>query len=291
MAVITSSLTGNGDHITNSGKAIARGDTSLRIGRAGMNLSPHQKEGWHVPGVVSSIPDFGKNLTQEVIMEGSVRGHRFTMPIEDNREFAFTLSKFRLLGHWLSLANDAMPVVNYASDGQTTISSATLQSGTLGSGSNIAINDWAEVDTTHLTYSGFKELTIVNSISGANVNFEPLSVIPRNTASFKKLAGSGGTGTDIDDTGIIMPDGPVINHPIVALLLIHHLTGSGGMIKRFYPEVQIVGGTGPNFNGNLAEVTFTCKPIIQPEEDFVLLDGTTQSRPWYGKIIYDPKES
>jgi hypothetical protein len=291
MTKIPHTLIHNGDHVTNTGKAVTRGDTILRIGKAGYNLSPFNLEGWHIPGTVTSIPDFSKNITQEIINEGSVKAHRLTLPIDDSREFAFTLNKFRLLGHWLSLATDVMPIVNYASDGQTTISSATLESGTVASATGLAVGDWAEVDTTHLTYSGFKELTIINSINSTAAKFEPLSVIPRNTADFKKLAGSEGTGTDLTDTGVVMPDGVVINHPIVSLLLTHYLTGSRSSIKRFYPQVQITGGSGPNFNGNLAEVTFTCKPIVQPEESFTLLDGTTESRPFYGKIIYDPRES
>lgn len=255
------------------------------LATSGVALNPLHKEGLNSVGRAISIPDFSKEINDEMIKAGAVKGHQYTIPLESTRNMAFTFDQFKLVAQWLTLGTDIAPVYNYASDGQTTVSSASKTGGTVASGTGVAKNGLFIVDTRHATYSGFLEATIIKTKSGTVVTWDPpLDHVPADTTTFKKVAPA---TTNISDSGLVYPDTVDIEYPRVYLVIDEFFPGNGHKFTRYFPEVEVLPGV-QSSSGNMKTVSMTFRAIQQPEETFTLIDGTTRSTPFYGKGIWLP---
>jgi hypothetical protein len=275
------SLTPTGSH--------SRAKTVVYVGEVGKGHNFLHREGLNRLGRAITIPDFTKEVNEEMINAGAVKGHQYTIPLESTRNMEFGFDQFKLVAMWLSKGSDVAPVYNYASDGQTTISDATRKSGTVASATGLAKNDLVVVDTKHATYGGFLEATIIRSINGTAVEFDPpLDHVPSNGATFKKIKNSSASGATESNTGIIFPDTVDIEYPRVSLVVDEYFPSSNQKFVRYFPEVEVLPGT-DSASGNMKILTIRFRAIQQTEESFTLIDGSTRNTPWYGKGIWLPQ--
>ena len=265
---------------TTKGKNANRAFGYVFAAEVGKPIDPLHVEGLFDLGRPVSIPEFIKNTDKEKIVAGLPGGLLMNLPKEDIQEMAFVFDMFRLETLQLSTANVAKIVPRYSSTGQTTISSATKTSGTVASATGLHKGETVIVGTRHLTYGGFDEMTVITAIDGTSVEFEPLSVVPSNGATFKKVAGKV-TGADKTDTGIYIPNALTLEYPRRQLVIVFNIVSSRSLMVIHIPEFEVTGGTKPNFADSLAKCGFSGNPIIQPEKAFLLEDGTTENLPWY----------
>lgn len=260
-------------------------------GEIGKNLDPLHVEGWGDLGRVLTMPDFITKPDKEQIKAGLPGGLLINLPKDEIRDMSFAFDMYQIQTLQMGTANTAQINVNTVTGASTTISSATKSSGTLASASNFAVGDTVLVDIRHATYGGFKELTVITKINGTAVEFEPLSFAPANSSTFKKVAGKQ-TGTNKTDTGIYIPRPIVQEFPRVQLLVVFDVSSNNSLVVLHIPEFEIYEGYLPNFAGDtLAKVGFTGNPIIQDPKSFTMLDGTTQSLPFYDDYYIIPYES
>lgn len=257
------------------------------VGKTGQGNDPFYTDGYNTIGRAISIPDFAKDLETEDVNSGGVKGHDYTLITGSKRNLAFTFDKLKLVAKWLSMGTDVDIDPQYATDGQTTISSATRTSGTVASATGLSKGNLIIVDTRHATYSGFLEAVVLKSVSGTTVTWDPpLDHTPADSTDFLKVAGTADK-TAQADLGIIIPDVLDIVLPRVAFVVEEFYPGTRMKYVRWWPEVEVVPGA-QNPSGNMKTVSFSVKPIQQAEESFSLVDGTTESRPWYGKAQWVP---
>lgn len=276
---------------TSKGGNAHRGIVHVYAGEVGKPLNPTRLDHWHKLGRPTNIPEFGKSSNPLQITAGLPKGLLLSIPQEEVKELTFSFDIFTLQAMQLSLATDTKIVANYASDGQTTVASGgTKTSATLTSATGIAKGDMVIVDLSHSTYGGFPEFTVITKVTGDVVEYEPLPIAPANSATFKKVAGTG-TGTDDTDTGLYIPDTLTEVYPRVQLLVVVDMPNLKGTYHHWIKEGEVISGTQANFNDPLATVSFTVNPIIQDAETFDLVDGTTAERAWYMKSFLIPNES
>ena len=264
---------------TKTGKNAHHGVTNVYVGQVGKPLDPTVLDGWFLLDNAVSIPEFNKASNPLQITAGLTKALLLNIPQDEVKEMSFSFNFWGLQALQMSLASDVAVTVNLASDGQTTVASGGSKTGaTLTSAANIAQGDMVIVNLEHATFGGFSEITTITKVTGNVVEFEPLPIAPANSATFKKIAGLG-TGTDKDDTGIIIPDTVTTTYPRVQLLIVTDETNES-TFHRHIPEFEITGGMQPNYNEVLATIGFTGTPIVQEEETFTLIDGSTASRSW-----------
>lgn len=279
---------------TAKGKNAHRGVAYVYVGEVGKPYDPLHTEGWYDLGRPISIPDFVKNIDKEKISGGYPKATIMNIPKEDSRELAFTFDMYKLQTLQMATANIAAITISYATDGQTTVASGgTTTSAVLQTGlaAEFKPGEAAIVGTKHATYGGYDEMTIITKTDEDTdtVYFEPLSVAPANSATFKKIAGKV-TGTTSADTGIIIPDALTLEFPRVALLVVVNVVSARSLMVVHIPEFEIFQGSMPNFTDALAKCGFTGSPIIQVEKSFTLEDGTSQDLPWYSEYFMVPYE-
>lgn len=276
---------------TTAGKNAHRASYQIYVGEKGKPLDPTNLTYWHRLGRPTALPDFSKNSNPLQIKAGLPTGLILNIPTDEAPEMSFTLDIFGLQAMQMAMATDVAIIKNYATGGQTTVASGgTKTSATLTSATGIAVGDMVIVDLSHATYGGFPEMTIITKVTGNVVEFEPLPLAPANSATFKKVAGEV-TGTSSSNTGLVMPDTLTQNYPRVQLLIVANLPSSSSTVRHHIPEFEITGGNKPNFNDQLATITFSGTPILQDAQTFTLLDGTTEERSFYMKSYWIPKES
>lgn len=256
------------------------------VGEVGKNHNFLHREGLNRLGRAVSIPDFTKEVNEEMITAGAIKGHQYTIPLESTRNLEFQFDQIKGITKWLYLGSDVAPVYNYASDGQTTISDATRKSGTVADATGLAKNDLVVVDTKHATYGGFLEATILKKVDGTSVEFDPpLDHIPANGSTFKKVKPASASLATHDTAGIVYPDTVDVEYPRVCLVIDTYFPSSNQKFIRFFPEVEVLPGSSSE-SGNMKVLTCRFRAIQQPEESFTLVDGTTRNTPWYGQGIW-----
>lgn len=276
---------------TSTGRNAHRASWQVYVGEKGKALDPTDLTRWHRLGRPTAVPDFNKASNPLQIKAGLPTGLILNIPTDEAPEMSFSFDIFGLQAMQMAMATDVAIIKNDSLTGQTTVASGgTKTSATLTSASDFEPGDLAIVDLSHATYGGFPEMTIITKVTGNVVEFEPLPLAPANSATFKKVAGLT-TGTDKDDTGLVLADTLTQNYPRYQLLVVANMPSSDGTFRHHIPEFEITGGNKPNFNDPLATLTFTGTPILQDPETFTLLDGTTSDRAYYMKSYWIPKES
>lgn len=293
MTFRTTSQLGVGADIGNSSRWAMRGEPQIRIGQANKGINPLNDDGSYTIGRPTNMPDFKNTIDVEKIQSGYPKNHLYSIPIKEESELPFVIDHPKLLAFQMQRGKTAVQV-RYATTGQTTVKAATTPTKyeiELTSATGIKVGDLVHVETIHSTLGGFNETAFVKSKSGSIITLEGLSNAPAVGAFVKKVAGKT-TGTDVDDTGIYIPKTTIVEFEVYHAIFVVPLGGSDGELVISVPELEIrPENLLPNFNGNLATMSFTGMPRTQTEKAFLQTDGTTKMLPWTMEAWLIPAES
>jgi hypothetical protein len=233
-------------------------------------------EGWQIIGRVTG---FGLSRAQEVlpIRTGTPETLKNNIIIGDNFEIGITFDHPTLMGFKLANGSNYTTTVNYASDGQTTVATATSRTVTVvqaGLGAEFAAGDMVEVDVTDATYGGFKEIVYVVSVATDTITHTRLVADTAVGKSFKKVAGWD-TGATAASDGIQLFVGNTCA-PSYKARLVTYMTCPSRVIHVYYfPELQIINPVPFNLDDPKALITagFTGSAIAQTSD--TALSGNT----------------
>jgi len=291
----TSNYGGNAKHIGNTGRQAMRGETVVYFAEANKGIDPLLTPGLFTWGRAKTIPDFKRAIDTEKIEAGYPKQHLYSIPIKDTMELPFTFDHIKL-ALMQALSGDVALGINKTTAGQTTIltgSTPTASSAVLTDSTGIAVGDMCLVGTKHATYGGWDETAIIKSVNTSTdaVTFEGLTNAPLADAIFHKLKGKT-TGTTGANTGIHLFQSLVTTFVPYHVVCSVNVPGARAELVISIPEFEIIPeSVFPNFNSNLAEVSFKGMARSQPEKLFTLIDGSTEMRPWNMEGWWIPYES
>lgn len=278
--------------LTDNDKNAHRAVGQIFVGSVDAVLDPLMTEGWHQLFRPTNFPDFTKKVDVEKVTAGLPGGLILNLPKEDVREYTFEGDMYNNIAVDLARVSDAALQYRYALDGQSTlVTGATIRQATVATGAGIGYRkgDMVEIGLKSVLYKGWNEVTIIKSVTGDIIEYEPISFAPATGATIKKIAGRV-SGTTKTDTGIYIADTLTLEFERIQVLVVQNLPNSKSLYISHIPIFEITGGKMPDFSKPLATVQIMGNPILANEKSFLLKDGTTEMLSYYVENYIVPYE-
>jgi hypothetical protein len=257
------------------------------------NINAFTTEGWQPVGLVTQ---FSPSRAQEYapLRSGGIDTLKGNLVVGDNLEYGISYTNPTLLGLRLGEASTYQYSVNYASDGQTTVSSSTSKTVTVvTSATGLTVGDMVEVDLTSGTsYGQFKEIAYIVAISSSTITHTRLSQQPAASATFKKIAGWG-TGATPSNAGLLTNIGGVEAPAYRMKLVTYGLAPARNIVVHHFPEVEIINSVPMNLDNpkELISLGFTASVIAQYKTITDVNGVSLANAPYLGERYILPYES
>jgi hypothetical protein len=248
-------------------------DTGIFIAPKFADANPFEVNDWALLGILTGQANINPNVEEFEVKTGSPQTRKMSIKTAHMDSVEVEISHLTLVGYQLAYANDFMPGVTsnitFASDGQTTVTSATENMVTVvADGTNIAKGDLCLVAHSSVNSKRFDELMYVEEVNGNTIQHNMLSYLPAVNTPIKKIAGSSLTGG-----GIKFISGGS-SFPEREFLIVRYLHPSKYLFLQHRKRGLITGTQGFNFNvSEPVKVSATIKFLELGEDDNNIIYG------------------
>lgn len=259
-------------------------DTNIYIAPKNSNANPLDIDDWALLGIITGDANPNPNIENFEVITGSVQSRKVTIKTKEAPTLEVEISHLTMVGFQLAYANDFLPSltsnVNFAVDGQTTVSSSTDKfTSVLASATNIEKGDLCLVQHSVNGTKFYDELAYIEHVDTTTntVKHNLLSYSPAPNTPFKKIKGSA-----LSNAGIKFIAGGAL-FPEFELLIVRYMHPSKYMFIQHRPRAQVVNSNG--FMFNVAEP-------MKVQATFHFMDiGSDNNGCVYGNDYLIPQES